>query len=224
MKPGRQAGLAGEAVVEPGHDPQQARLAGAVRADDADLGARVERERDVLEDRPVGRVVPGELVGRVDEFVGHASRVAAAGAARAGSTMADQAVTGRIRDAEVPHVLLVHERRCQGVDPAPQRSRRCREGARRVGRWQPRVVLLDAGEARRLLHHRGSAMARQWQQRPWRQSAPDPSAGSRRTRSSSTTRRRPSSRTPPRLRGPTSRRPPDPGLSAAADLGRRGPE
>ena len=31
VKPGRQAGLAGEAVVEPGHDPQQGRLAGAVR-------------------------------------------------------------------------------------------------------------------------------------------------------------------------------------------------
>ena len=74
---GRQPRLAGEPVVEAGHDPQQARLAGAVRADDADLGARVERERDVLEDRPVGRVVAGELVGRVDEFVGHGSRVPA---------------------------------------------------------------------------------------------------------------------------------------------------
>ena len=68
---GSQARLAGEAVVEPGHDPQEARLAGAVRADDADLGARVERQRDVLEDGPVRRVVPGELVRRVDEFVGH---------------------------------------------------------------------------------------------------------------------------------------------------------
>ena len=73
---GREPRLTDEAVVEPGHDPQQARLAGAVRADDADLRARVERDRDVLEHGPVGRVVPGELVGRVDEFVGHASRVA----------------------------------------------------------------------------------------------------------------------------------------------------
>ena len=39
---GRQAGLAGEAVVDAGHDPQQRRLAGAVRPDHADLGARVE--------------------------------------------------------------------------------------------------------------------------------------------------------------------------------------
>ena len=68
---GREARLAGEPVVEPGHDPQQARFAGAVRPDDADLGARVERDRDVLEHRPIGRVVPGELVRGVDEFGWH---------------------------------------------------------------------------------------------------------------------------------------------------------
>ncbi len=68
---GRQAGLAGEPVVEPGHDPQQAGLAGAVGADDADLGARVERDRDVLEHGPVGRIVAGELVRGVDELGRH---------------------------------------------------------------------------------------------------------------------------------------------------------
>ena len=75
---GREAGLAHEPVIEPGHDPQEAGLAGAVRADDPDLRARIERQRDVLQHRPIGRVVPGELVRRVDEFVGHGSRVAAA--------------------------------------------------------------------------------------------------------------------------------------------------
>ena len=74
---GCQAGLAHELVVEPGHDPEQARLAGTVRTDHPDLGARVERDRDVLENGLVGRVVPGELVGRVDEFGGHLGRVAA---------------------------------------------------------------------------------------------------------------------------------------------------
>ena len=68
---GRQPRVAGEPVVEAGHDPQQARLARAVRPDDADLGARIEAERDVLEDGPVGRVVPGEPVRGVDEFGGH---------------------------------------------------------------------------------------------------------------------------------------------------------
>ena len=68
---GRQPSLAGEAVVEAGHDPEQARLACPVRPDDADLGARVERDRDVLEHRPVGRVVAGELVGAVDELGWH---------------------------------------------------------------------------------------------------------------------------------------------------------
>ena len=72
---GRQPRLAHEPVIEPGHDPQQGRLAGAVGPDDADLGARVERQRDVLEDGAVGRVVPGEPVRAVDEFGGHAVRV-----------------------------------------------------------------------------------------------------------------------------------------------------
>ena len=41
--------LAGEFELEAGHDPQQRRLAGAVRSEDADLGAGQKRERDVLE-------------------------------------------------------------------------------------------------------------------------------------------------------------------------------
>ena len=40
-------------------------------AEHADLGAGVERQRDVLEHRAVGRVDAGELVTGVDEFVGH---------------------------------------------------------------------------------------------------------------------------------------------------------
>ncbi len=68
---GREARLAGEAVVEAGHDPEQARLPGAVRPDDADLGARVERDRDVFQHRPVGRVVPGKLVRGIDELSRH---------------------------------------------------------------------------------------------------------------------------------------------------------
>ena len=67
----RQSGLTAVAVVEAGHDPQQARLAGAVGAEHADLGAGVERQRDVLQHRAVGRVDAGELVTGVDEFVGH---------------------------------------------------------------------------------------------------------------------------------------------------------
>ena len=39
--------------VQPGHDAQQARLARAVRAQDADLGAGVERQPDALEDNLV---------------------------------------------------------------------------------------------------------------------------------------------------------------------------
>ena len=68
---GCQARLAGEAVIEAGHDPEQARLTGAVGPDDADLGSGIEAERDVLEDRAVRRVVPRQAVGLVDEFGRH---------------------------------------------------------------------------------------------------------------------------------------------------------
>ena len=42
-------GLAGKLLVDAGHDAQQRRLAGAVDAEHADLGVRVERQVDVLE-------------------------------------------------------------------------------------------------------------------------------------------------------------------------------
>jgi hypothetical protein len=47
---GHRLGLAVELGVLARHDPEQARLAGAVQAQHADLGAGEERERDVLED------------------------------------------------------------------------------------------------------------------------------------------------------------------------------
>ena len=41
--------LAGEFLVDAGHDAQQRRLAGAVDAEHADLGVRVERQMDVIQ-------------------------------------------------------------------------------------------------------------------------------------------------------------------------------
>ena len=78
-EPGREAGLTGEAVVEPGHDLQEAGLARAVGPDDADLGAGVERERDVLEDHLLRRVEATEFVHRVDELVSHSGATLAVG-------------------------------------------------------------------------------------------------------------------------------------------------
>ena len=49
-EPGHQAGLAVGDLLHPGHDLQQRRLAGAVRAHDADLRAGKEAQRDVVED------------------------------------------------------------------------------------------------------------------------------------------------------------------------------
>ena len=49
-----------------GHDPQQRRLAGSVETQHADLGARKERERDVLQDHPLGRNDLAHAVHRVN--------------------------------------------------------------------------------------------------------------------------------------------------------------
>ena len=68
---GRQLGLAAELGVDSRHDLQQARLAGAVVAEHADLGARIERQRDVGEDLLVRRMAPAELVRREDVLSGH---------------------------------------------------------------------------------------------------------------------------------------------------------
>ena len=58
----RELGDARRGLLLARHDPEQRRLAGAVRAEHADLRAGQERERDVREDLPVGTV---ELVGPV---------------------------------------------------------------------------------------------------------------------------------------------------------------
>ncbi|HEX4930316.1 MAG TPA: hypothetical protein VFV62_06355, partial [Gaiellaceae bacterium] len=80
---GGQPRFADEVVVEPGHDLEQARLAGAVGPDDPDLGTGKEGQRDVLEHGPVRRVVAGELVRGVDELGWHGrSRVAVAWSSR----------------------------------------------------------------------------------------------------------------------------------------------
>ena len=76
-EPGREPGLAGVAVVDAGHDPQQRRLAGAVRAEHADLGAGVEGEGDVLQDLTVGWVEAAALPHGEDELCaggGHGQR------------------------------------------------------------------------------------------------------------------------------------------------------
>ncbi len=67
----RERGLAAVLLIDPGHDPQQRRLARAVVAEHADLRARVERERDVVEHRLVRRVQLRQAVHREDVLGGH---------------------------------------------------------------------------------------------------------------------------------------------------------
>src|SRR5205814_9757792 len=58
--------LALDVMVDAGHDLEQGRLAGAVQAEDADLGAGEEGERDVLEDLTLGRNDLAHAVHRED--------------------------------------------------------------------------------------------------------------------------------------------------------------
>ena len=68
---GLQLRVAAVAVVDPGHDPQQGRLARAVEAEDADLRAVEEAQRDVGQHRLVRRVGPRDPVHGEDVLGGH---------------------------------------------------------------------------------------------------------------------------------------------------------
>ena len=63
---GLRTGLALDVGVDAGHDPQQGRLARAVQAQHADLGAREEGQPDVLQDGPLRRDDLGHPVHGVD--------------------------------------------------------------------------------------------------------------------------------------------------------------
>jgi len=63
--------VAREVVLDAGHDAQQRRLARAVRAEDADLGARVEGERDALQDLLALRGDFPQVPNREDELRRH---------------------------------------------------------------------------------------------------------------------------------------------------------
>ena len=58
-----------ELRVEAGDDPEEARLAGPVEAEHADLGPVVEREVDVLEDELAGAVALADAYGGEDDFL-----------------------------------------------------------------------------------------------------------------------------------------------------------
>ena len=63
-------GLALDLLVHPGHDFEQGRLARAVEAQHADLGAGEEGQRDVFQDLPLGRHGLGDAVHGVN-VLGH---------------------------------------------------------------------------------------------------------------------------------------------------------
>ena len=88
--------------------------------DDADLGARVERQRDVLEHRPVGRVEAGELVAGVDELVRHAARRGYRGRVTAGLSRLSVDTTGSTAVASTP--AAVAATRVATITASPRRT------------------------------------------------------------------------------------------------------
>ena len=70
-EPWGQARFAGVAVVNAGHDAQQAGFTAAVRTNNANFRARVERQRNVFKNRAVGWVEAGKFVTRIYEFSSH---------------------------------------------------------------------------------------------------------------------------------------------------------
>src|SRR5664280_374317 len=63
--------LAGELLVEPRHDAEHGRLAGAVEPEDADLGAREARKINAPEDLALRRDHLPEVLHREDVLLGH---------------------------------------------------------------------------------------------------------------------------------------------------------
>ena len=70
-RPRRELGDAGRRLLHAGHDPQQRRLAGPVRAEHADLRAREERQGDVRQHLALRAVELVDPVHRVDVFAAH---------------------------------------------------------------------------------------------------------------------------------------------------------
>ena len=126
---GREPRLAVRGLVQPGHDLQDRRLAGAVGADHADLRPGVERHGDVVQDQFVAHLLAG-LDHRVDEFR-HAAQ--ASRWPRDSTHRADPATT---EPAPPPCRPVVRRRR-----PPPARARGrprpTRPGRARPGRRHP---------------------------------------------------------------------------------------
>ena len=64
----RDPGLAGPFLVHAGHDLEQGRLTGAVDAEHADLGVRIEGQMDVVQDLLAARIGLGQAAHMVDEL------------------------------------------------------------------------------------------------------------------------------------------------------------
>src|SRR5690242_5284474 len=65
-------------MVDARHDPQQRRFAGAVRAEDADLGAGIKRQPDTAQNLPRRRDDFAQILHYIDELRWHATNLRSA--------------------------------------------------------------------------------------------------------------------------------------------------
>ena len=132
-------GLADEVLDLAGHDLEQRRLARAVQADDADLGAGEERQRDVLQDLLAARIGLGELVHVIDVlWVRHQRRLLLESVRSWGVfypplpslTMCSRFVAGRTMPVDAGWLALVEALGSLHAARAPQIELGCRQRAR----------------------------------------------------------------------------------------------
>jgi hypothetical protein len=97
------ARLALEIGIHAGHDPQHGGLAGAVDAEQADLGAGEEAERDVLDDLPLRRDHLADTVHGEDVLRAHAT-------SESGHRAAGRAATER--EFVKPHIIRDERSEC----------------------------------------------------------------------------------------------------------------
>ena len=112
----RHGSLAEYLGIDPGEDSEEARLARSVEADDADLGAVVVREADVLEDH--FRAVPlGDAVHGIDDLLvvegsRHGSTIAGKAPPR---VVAPQGWHGRRKATRHPIAFFLMDRYCFSI-------------------------------------------------------------------------------------------------------------
>ena len=130
-------GLADELLDLAGHDLQQRALAGAVEAQDADLGAGKERQPDILQHLAVGRIDLPQVLHHVDVLLSHGDSLKL--------RILDWGIKRQTADGGIVTQRSARQREAGARSPFFTRVRRLRP---RVGAERPRLGRSAPGEGR----------------------------------------------------------------------------